>query len=223
MIQIKICGITRLKDALAALDCGVRILGFNFYPKSARHISWESYTQLRYQLENYHYPDVIYTGVFVNPKTSEIHRAISNLDLDQVQLHGDEAPEILAAFEYKGIHAYKAIRPQTLEEAEFGGSLYGESKPAPALLIDAYHQALYGGSGVKGNWDIARAIAAQYPILLAGGLTPGNVADAIHQVLPWGVDTASGVEKEPGNKDAQKIKDFVLAVQQASQDLQHDE
>ena len=221
MVKIKICGITRIDDALAALDHGVCILGFNFYTKSPRYIPWEIYLKLRHHLENYDHSKIIYAGVFVNPKDSEMNQAITELGLDYIQLHGDEPPEWLKKFANSGVHIYKAIRPQSQTEAISKGFRYA-TKSSPALLVDAHHVTLYGGTGMTANWHISRVLAEKYPILLAGGLNPQNVSEAIHQVLPWGVDTASGVELQPGIKDHQKIKEFVTAVQQVSQEI-HDE
>jgi len=121
-------------------------------------------------------------------------------------LHGDETPEMLSALNGKAFKAFRGI------PSDITGY---ERNEAPALLVDAAVKGVYGGSGVTADWSAAAELAKKYPLLLAGGLTPENVADAVRQVQPWGVDVASGVESEPGKKDANKMKAFVNAVRVA--------
>ena len=201
-MKVKICGITNLEDAQAAIEAGADLLGFNFYRKSARYIEPVTARSIVAQIRSgARVPQVI--GVFVNAAALEIQSIMREVDLDQAQLHGDESVELL-----KQIKGFKAIRPQSLEEAEKQAKTYAVMNE-PALLIDAYRTGEYGGTGQTGDWSIAATMAQQYPILLAGGLTPDNVTDAIRQVQPWGVDVASGVESAPGKKDATKMKMFI--------------
>jgi phosphoribosylanthranilate isomerase len=154
------------------------------------------------------HPRTKLVGVFVNSPVDEVTNILETCHLDLAQLHGDETPEMLESFNGK---AFKAIR-LTSESAETSVYPFLKSALSPALLVDAAVKGVYGGSGVTADWSAAAKIAKQYPILLAGGLTPENVADAVRQVQPWGVDTASGVESAPGEKDAGKMKAFVQAV-----------
>jgi phosphoribosylanthranilate isomerase len=203
-VKIKICGITNLEDALAAIDAGVDLLGFNFYRKSARYIEPEMARSIVAQIRSgVGRPQLI--GVFVNSPFLEVQSILREVDLDLAQLHGDESIELIAQLDGRG---FKALRPQSTDEAENQAKTYAVASE-PALLIDAYRKGEYGGTGQVGDWSIAAKVARQYPILLAGGLTPDNVAEVIRQVQPWGVDVASGVESAPGKKDMQKMRAFV--------------
>jgi phosphoribosylanthranilate isomerase len=211
MTKIKICGIKTLKDALAAIDAGADYLGFNFYPKSVRFIEKETCTKITSALKQEH-PKVKLVGVFVNSPIEDVKAILGTCHLDLAQLHGDETPEMLESFNGK---AFKAIRLSSSESAESSVYPFLKSVPesaSPALLVDASVKGVYGGSGVTADWTIAAELVKKYPLLLAGGLTPENVADAVLQVKPWGVDVASGVESEPGRKDAHKMKTFVRAI-----------
>lgn len=207
MTIIKICGIKILKDALAAIDAGADYLGFNFYPKSARFVEKETCAEITSVLKKEH-PQIKLIGVFVNLPVEEVKVILETCHLDLAQLHGDETPEMLESFNGK---AFKAIR-LTSESAETSVYPFLKSALSPALLVDAAVKGVYGGSGVTADWSAAAELAKKYPLLLAGGLTPENVADAVRQVKPWGVDVASGVESAPGEKDAGKMKAFVQAV-----------
>jgi len=205
--RVKICGITTRRDALAAVDAGADMLGFNFYPRSKRYIPPEKCVRIVSTLAQYT-ARVQLVGVFVNATPAEIAAIADDCHLDLVQLSGDEPPEFLAAI---GDGAFRGIRPTSPEEAHADATRFARTVP-PAFLVDAYHPGEYGGTGHTGDWELARKLAAQYPILLAGGLNPDNVAAAIDQVRPWGVDVASGVESSPGRKDAAKMKAFVQAA-----------
>ena len=207
MTIIKICGIKTLKDALAAIDAGADYLGFNFYPKSVRFIEKETCIEITSALKREH-PQIKLVGVFVNSPVDEVKNILETCHLDLAQLHGDETPEMVESFSGK---AFKAIR-LTSEFAETSVYPFLKSALSPALLVDAAVKGVYGGSGVTADWSAAAELAKKYPLLLAGGLTPENVADAVRQVQPWGVDVASGIESEPGKKDASKMKAFVQAV-----------
>jgi phosphoribosylanthranilate isomerase len=202
MTHIKICGITSLEDALAAIDAGADYLGFNFYPPSPRSITPEACAQITSVLGREH-PQVHLVGVFVNMPVEQVKAILAGCALRTAQFHGDEAPGMLAAL---GGRAFKAFRGVPVDVT---GYARGE---APAILIDASVKGEYGGTGVTADWAAAAALAKRFPLLLAGGLTAENVGAALRQVHPWGVDTASGVESSPGKKDAQKMKAFVKAI-----------
>ena len=202
MTHIKVCGITSLEDARAAIDAGADYLGFNFYPPSPRSIAPEACAEITSVLRQ-ESPQVKLVGVFVDMPVAQVRTILRVCFLHMAQFHGDEAPGMLAAL---GGRAFKAFRGIPVNVA---GYARGE---APALLIDASVKGVYGGSGVTADWDAAAGLARQFPLFLAGGLTPENVADAVRRVQPWGVDTASGVESAPGKKDAEKMRNFVKAI-----------
>jgi len=203
MTKIKICGIKTANDALAAMEAGADLIGFNFYPKSPRHIDVGICRDIMAVMRRYGH--ITYVGVFVNASVEEIRATIDTCGLALAQLHGDEMPEMLSALDGR---AFKAFRGIPNDVKEFARS------ESPALLVDAAVKGVYGGSGVTADWSAAAGLAKRYPLLLAGGLNPENVADAVRQVKPWGVDVASGVESEPGKKDAKKMSAFVKAVRE---------
>jgi phosphoribosylanthranilate isomerase len=230
MTKIKICGIRTLPDALAALDAGADLIGFNFYPKSPRYIQKDVCAEIAAVLKKVN-PQPKLVGVFVNSSVEQVKEIFRTCALDRVQFHGDETPDMVAAFEGK---AFKAVRlsassqDQSVHPFSYVDNFvhpFLESVPAsvhpflsvenPVLLVDASVKGVYGGSGVTADWNSAAELAKTYPLLLAGGLTPENVAEAIRRVNPWGVDVASGVESAPGEKDARKIVEFVKAVRVA--------
>ena len=201
MTKIKICGIKTVSDALAAMDAGADLIGFNFYPKSPRYVEVGMGRNIMSVMRRY--GRVACVGVFVNASVAEICATMETLGLNFAQLHGDETPEIINALDGKAFKAFRGIPDHV------NGFARNE---APAFLVDASVKGLYGGSGVTADWNGAAELARQYPLLLAGGLTPDNVAEAVRQVKPWGVDVASGVESAPGKKDPEKMKAFVKAV-----------
>ncbi|MGD8403373.1 MAG: phosphoribosylanthranilate isomerase [Anaerolineales bacterium] len=204
MTKIKICGIKTLPDALAAIDAGADYLGFNFYPNSVRFIEAEACAKITSVLKREH-PDIQLVGVFVNSSVAEVKHILEACFLDIAQLHGDETSDMINALDGKAFKAFRGI-PQNVNG-------FARVK-APALLVDAAAKGAYGGTGVTANWSAAAELAKSYPLLLAGGLNPENVAEAVRQVSPWGVDVASGVEASPGLKDAGKMKAFVQAVRE---------
>jgi phosphoribosylanthranilate isomerase len=216
MTKIKICGIKTLPNALAAIDAGADYLGFNFYPKSVRFIETDVCAEITSVLKS-EYPNIELVGVFVNLSVDEIKQIIEACSLDLAQLHGDETPAMLKALDGKAFKAFRGV-PKCIN------GFVREN--APALLVDAAVKGAYGGTGVRADWSAAAGLAKRYPLLLAGGLTPENVAEAVRQVRPWGVDVASGVEvppqlggkAAPGVKDASKMKAFVQAVKAESND-----
>jgi phosphoribosylanthranilate isomerase len=209
MTKIKICGIKTETDALAAMEAGADLIGFNFYPGSPRYVSVGRCRDIMSVVRRD--GRVICVGVFVNASVAEIRATIETCGLSLAQLHGDETTEMLRAL---GGRAFKAFRG-------IPASLDGFVREvAPALLVDAYVRGAYGGTGVTVEWDRAAELAKEHPILLAGGLTPENVAEAVKQVKPWGVDVASGVEFAPGHKDMGRMKAFVQAVKETINERQ---
>lgn len=203
MTKIKICGIKNVTDALAAMDAGADLIGFNFYPKSPRYIDVGICRDIMSVMRRYGH--ITYVGVFVNSSVEEIRATIETCGLSLAQLHGDETSEMLNSLNGKAFKAFRGIT-----DVETDKRMIANGKPA--FLVDAAVKGVYGGSGVTADWSAAAELAKRYPLLLAGGLTPENVADAVRQVKPWGVDVASGVESAPGVKDAGKMKAFVQAV-----------
>lgn len=219
MIKVKICGITNLDDAMVAANAGADFLGFIFYESSPRYVSPEMVGKIvsavKSQLSGI---SPKFVGVFVNASREWVEQILDDCLLDAAQLHGDESPKFVDHFQRR---AYKALRPQSLPDAEKLTQQYLpptssniERLPSvlPYFLLDAYHPTLYGGTGHVTDWPMAATIAAKYPIMLAGSLTPNNVADAIQAVAPWGVDVSSGVETKKGKKDREKVKLFIQAV-----------
>ena len=202
MTKIKICGIKTVSDALAAMDVGADMIGFNFYPKSPRFVEVGLCRGIMSTMRNFG-GHVQYVGVFVNASIAEIRATMETCGLNLAQLHGDESPDMLQELDGRGFKAFRGI-PENIDG-------FAREK-APAFLLDASVKGVYGGSGVTADWSRAKDLAKNHPLLLAGGLTPENVADAVRQVKPWGVDVASGVESEPGRKDESKMAAFVHAV-----------
>jgi len=218
VFRIKICGITCIEDALAAGEAGADAIGLNFYPPSPRCVD----DDLAEEIAAATPAGVAKVGLFVDAEAAEIDRRCDRLGLDWVQLHGDERPEYLA--ELAGRPVLKAFRCRTagLDEVvaylDRCGTL--ESLPA-AVLLDAYQPGQYGGTGHRLDWPALAAtkhVLRAMPLVLAGGLTADNVAEAVRIVGPHAVDTASGVELHPGRKDAAKVAAFCAAARAAFDD-----
>lgn len=207
-MKIKICGLTNIEDASAAVEAGADMLGFNFYPPSPRSIAIEDCVEIVAEIHRQN-KAVIMVGVFVNESLEKIEQTMATCDLQLAQLHGDESPSDVGTLK----RAYKAIRPQSDDEArELCQKFAGRGVSHPALLLDAYKLGSYGGTGEVADWQIAAELAQSTPLLLAGGLNPENVLTAVDRVQPWGVDVASGVESTPGKKDINKMKAFIQAI-----------
>lgn len=199
-VRVKVCGITIVEDALHAIAMGADALGFVFYPRSPRHIEVEQARRIIAQLP----PFVASVGLFVNADGEFVRSTIARCNLDVVQLHGDESPD---QCRYDGVKVIKALRVRN------AASLEGiDQYPVAALLLDAWSEDAYGGTGQLGRWDLAAQVAKQRPVILAGGLNKDNVAEAIATVHPYAVDVSSGVEIAPGRKDAQLVGDFIYAA-----------
>lgn len=201
--RIKICGIKTLAEAMIAVEAGADYLGFNFHPQSARYIEVDQCAGITSILKK-EAPSVGLVGVFVNAARGAILDILQACSLDLAQLHGDESAEFCNGL---GNMAFKALRGVSTEQAQ----AYRRSE-APAFLLDADVKGAYGGTGITGDWSASAELAKHYSFLLAGGLRPENVAEAIRRVHPWGVDVASGVESRPGEKDPIKVKSFVRTV-----------
>jgi len=198
--KIKICGITNIEDALFAVEAGADALGFVFYEKSPRYISPEAVKQIVSELP----PFVTTVGLFVNATIETIEQTMRLTGVSVIQLHGDETP---ADCIFAGHPVIKAVR---IKDA---GSLIGiEKYRVSALLLDAWNDQQYGGTGESFDWQLARKLTGKQPLILAGGLNPDNVAEAIRVVDPYAVDVSSGVEESPGRKDHGKIHKFIQQV-----------
>jgi phosphoribosylanthranilate isomerase len=198
--RIKICGITSIEDALAAAASGVDALGFVFYAKSPRAVSPEQAATIIRCLP----PFVTTVGLFVNADRVTIEATIATCGLDVIQLHGDESPQDC---DYSGCRVIKALRIKDSASLERAADY-----EVSGLLLDAWSDQVYGGSGEVFDWHLLKDFASHHPVILAGGLTPENVADAIRQVRPYAVDVSSGVEKAPGEKDFLKVAEFIRQV-----------
>ena len=200
---VKICGVTTLDDALACVDAGADAVGFNFWPRSRRHIGVEAAAVIARRLP----PNVRTVGVFVDPSEADVDRAFASGAIDLAQLHGDETPDFCGRFAGRYIKALRLVDAASLERmAQY---------PCDLVLVDADSPG-YGGSGQRADVALATQAAAARRVILAGGLTPENVADAVAAVRPYGVDVAGGVEREPGVKDWMKVAAFVQAAKRGS-------
>src|SRR5215471_16796366 len=196
VVKLKVCGVTSLEDARAAIDCGAEYLGFNFYPKSPRYIAPQSARAIIERLPD----DIISVGVFVNESLPEdVIEILRVSGARMAQLHGDESPTYCASVGAERV--IKALR--TGDDFDARSVL---DYPASAVLLDAFDPKLYGGTGRTTNWAIAREAAKLTRIFLAGGLAPENIVEAIRAVEPFAVDVNSGVESAPGRKDANKLQ-----------------
>jgi len=226
-VKVKICGLTNLADAQSAVSAGVDLLGFIFYPKSSRYVTPEQARNILTNLDTKQ-KEILTVGVFVNESAEMVAQTLGYCGLNLAQLHGDEPPEMLGfnlpAESNSRLYgrAYKALRPCSLEEALSLARIYAlpshlwSGGLLPALLLDTYHPQLRGGTGETGDWNMAAGLARHFPLLLAGGLTPANVRDAIRAVNPWGVDIASGIESSPGQKDHAALSTFVKIVKKSN-------
>ncbi|NOZ06948.1 MAG: phosphoribosylanthranilate isomerase [Chloroflexi bacterium] len=214
--RIKICGLTNEEDALVAAEAGADFLGFVFYPKSPRYVKPEQVQKIVASLHARRTACPTLVGVFVDEPVQRVRETLDFCALDLAQLHGSEPPVELRLLAPR---AYKALRPQTRGDAEAFVATYQADLPdepdMPQFLLDAYHPWVPGGTGKQADWHAAIVISRRFRVLLAGGLRPDNVAEAIAAVRPWGVDVSSGVEREPGKKDHRKVRDFVRAVRNA--------
>lgn len=197
LVKVKICGITNLDDALMAVEAGADALGFVFFGASPRHIFCEQASGIIH-----HLPPFIQTvGLFVNESLAKVNEVTDRCGLDIVQLHGEEPPGFCAAVRRRVIKVLRIKDSSSLDPID--------DYTVSAFLLDAWSPTAPGGTGQTFNWDIARSAAEKGRIILAGGLTPDNVGEAIRRVRPYAVDVSSGVEAEPGRKDHAKVREFI--------------
>ena len=192
--KVKICGITTLEDAEAAVAMGANLLGFNFYAKSPRYVTVEQAATMAAQLPAF----VDLVGIFVNASVQTIRQTMHACFLDWIQLHGDETPEFCRGFCGDHIRVIKALRIKEASDMK-----QCQAYETDAILLDAFNQALYGGTGETFDWDLVTETSRR--VFLAGGINPDNAAEAIEQGL-YSIDVCSGVESEPGKKDYVKMK-----------------
>jgi|SRR5271166_1169690 len=210
MVRVKICGITKLEDAKLAVELGAHAIGLNFYTQSPRSLSPAAAAELVDRLPAF----VATVGVFVNWEAEPLVALCRAIHLSAAQLHGDESPAVVEAVAAQ-IQIIKAVR-------------LGHGTPPPAyakfrsvagFLIDSAQQGQYGGTGATANWHLARIAAQSHRVILAGGLSPENVGEAIRVVRPFAVDVTSGVESRPGRKDPAKLRAFFAEVARANREL----
>ncbi|BAN47746.1 phosphoribosylanthranilate isomerase [Metapseudomonas resinovorans] len=197
-VRIKICGITRIEDALAAVAAGADAIGFVFYAKSPRAVTPAQARSIIAALP----PFVTTVGLFVDMPRAELRQLLGEVPLDLLQFHGDESAEDCAGF---GRPYIKALRVKPGDDIAAAVSRYPE---ASGLLLDTYVPGVPGGTGEAFDWSLVPQDAAK-PLILAGGLTPDNVGEAVRQVRPYAVDVSGGVEAAKGIKDAAKIQAFI--------------
>ncbi len=204
MVRVKICGITNWTDARLAVKAGADALGFNFYSKSPRYIEPNEARLIATRLPR----RVFLVGVFVNASEDEVVRVARNVDLNAVQLHGEETlADVQALSEsYPVIKAFRVRRG-------FSGARLARYSSATAFLLDGFDARRRGGTGRTFNWSVAKAARKHGAIIVAGGLTPENVAIAIRQARPFGVDVCSGVESSIGKKDPELMKALMREIE----------
>lgn len=203
MTKVKICGITSEEDALMAVEAGADALGFVFFEKSPRFIGAEAAYKIIAKLP----PFVQVVGLFVNADIEVVNSTADCCGLDLVQLHGEESPEFCRLVRRRVMKAFRVQGPESLTPlSEYHVAAY---------LLDAYSHKAYGGTGETFDWGCAIAAKHQGRIVLAGGLTPDNIADAVATVQPYGVDVSSGVESAPGKKDPEKVRRFIRLAKEA--------
>ena len=201
---VKICGLTRIEDALEAARLGAHALGFVFYARSPRYVTPAQAAAIVRRLP----PFVTSVGLFVNAEAAEVKRVLAEAPLDLLQFHGEETPDFCGQFGRPYLKALR-VRPG-VDLLQYAGQFEG----ARGLLLDAFVEGKHGGTGASFDWDLIPS-ALPLPVVLSGGLNSGNVASAIRRVRPAAVDTSSGVESSPGIKDARKMAAFFQGVHDA--------
>lgn len=199
-VKVKICGMTSLNDVKVAVDGGVDAVGFIFYKKSPRSVTMQEVREIVLELP----PFVDSVGVFVNETAEQINKIADHCKLDRVQLHGDESPAFCKKIRRRVIKAIRVKDIQSLKKLS--------DYPVSSFLLDTFSEDQYGGTGKVFDWNLAFPAKKYGPIILAGGLTPINVHQAIQRIQPYGVDVCSGVESQPGIKDHKKMKAFLKNV-----------
>lgn len=204
MIKVKICGITNHEDARAAVEAGADALGFVFYRQSPRCVQPDVVKAIVAALP----PFVLPIGVFVNEEAETVRELMDRCGLALAQLHGEETASYCESLGRPSLRALRLRRPgDLLALAEYKGRAQ-----VRGFVVDAFSDSEYGGTGQVADWGLAAEAAKSADILLAGGLTPGNVQEAARRVRPYGVDVSSGVEASPGKKDHEKVRAFIEAA-----------
>lgn len=207
MVRVKVCGITNWTDARLAVDAGADALGFNFYPLSPRCLTPAGAWGIIHRLP----PFVEAVGVFVNWSSEAVDAMARAVGLSAVQLHGDEPPAVVA----KLAGARPVIKAFRVRHG-FQLAVLGRYRPASAFLLDGFSKGLRGGTGKRFDWRIARQARRYGRIILAGGLGPENVAQAIGEVQPFAIDVCSGIEAKPGKKDPARLRELMREVEAAN-------
>ncbi len=205
-MEIKICGITNMEDAVMAFAYGADALGFIFYEKSPRYVSPETAIRIIRNLPD----DISKVGVFVNHDIHAVRQIYEFCGLDLIQLHGDESPAYCREFSQSIL--IKAISPRNEEDLGIV-KRYG----VKAVIIDARESGLYGGTGKKSNWELAAKLKEMHLLVLSGGLNAGNILEGIRTVSPHAVDVNSGVELSPGKKDPKQVQSMIETVHAAGE------
>jgi len=210
MVRIKICGVTKPEDAKLCADLGVHAIGLNFYEASPRCVTPFAASELIRRLP----PFIATVGIFVNWQQAPIVALCKALRVSAAQLHGDESTQVVDSVARR----LPVIKALSLGQGTTAPD-FSSYRSASAFLLDSAASGQYGGSGTTGNWHLARTAAQSQRVILAGGLTPENVAEAIRIVRPYAVDVASGVEARPGKKDPIKLRTFFDEVARASREI----
>ena len=203
-VRVKICGITHAGDALLAETCGAHAVGFIFYAPSPRAVTPEDAAAIAAQLHSY----TLRVGVFVGESPRRINEIADLCRLDRIQLHGGEPHEMLARLNRPG---YRTLKLQTQEDVA-----RVRSQPDGTVMLDTHAEQIHGGTGRAFNWEWARQVGRDHPVILAGGLAPDNIAEAIRMARPMAVDASSSLEAAPGRKDPAKLEAFFRAIAQAN-------
>ena len=193
-VKVKICGITNVKDALAAIEMGADMLGFNFFPDSPRYVEVDQFMKIVNKLPTF----IDTVGVFVNAEHGKIKRLVDDGYLNWVQVHGNETVEYCDTLNYLHTRTIKAVRVQSAMDI-----IQAMRYSTDALLFDAYNPKLYGGTGETFDWNLISNINRR--VFLAGGITPENACEAVEHGV-YGIDVCSGIESEPGIKDHEKMR-----------------
>lgn len=201
--QVKVCGLTGVEEAIGCADLGANAIGCVFFPKSPRNLSEIQAKEISMALPS----EVKTVGVFVNESFSNIMHKVEFCRLNAVQLHGQESPELVSRLQKENLVVIKALFTEgnpTLDEAE--------NYEASAFLVECGKGVLPGGNAIEWDWEKVKSFGNKYPLILAGGLAPENVFNAVSVSMPDAVDVSSGVESGPGQKDLGKVKSFLKAV-----------
>ena len=196
-VKVKVCGMTSLKDALNAVEGGADAVGFIFYKKSPRSVTMKTVREIVLELP----PFVDTVGVFVDETAEQINKIADYCNLDIIQLHGNESPTFCKKIRRKVIKAFRIKDMQSVKKIS--------NFQVSGFLLDTFSENLHGGTGKVFDWNLALPAKKFGPVIMAGGLTPNNVQQAVRQIRPYGVDVCSGVESEPGIKDHKKVRAFL--------------